>query len=298
MVSFYLISVLYQKKLRELRSLPQFIRLCGEYPETEILIFDNSEDAALLTENREEAKRCGISYLSEGRNLGLSAAYNRCLLELDQREKDRASSGGAPSEKGENAEGNYWIFLSDDDSLFSMEYLRNVRESCLEGREAEKASGGERFPELRAGMVRSLRGPLSPKKSYRLFERAGDFVRAPGHYRGLYCINSGLCICRSLLRELGDFEERIFLDMLDYWLMDRLREKGLDRFWILPGEIRQDFSGASFPGRERAERRYRIYRRDFQLYCRITGRSRLFSFLMLFKRRLRLSYDEILHRVP
>ncbi|MFC2734742.1 MAG: hypothetical protein ACFN2Z_04815, partial [Oribacterium sp.] len=76
MVSFYLISVLYQKKLRALRSLPQFIRLCGEYPETEILIFDNSEDAALLTENREEAKRCGISYLSEERNLGLSAAYN------------------------------------------------------------------------------------------------------------------------------------------------------------------------------------------------------------------------------
>ena len=88
------------------------------------------------------------------------------------------------------------------------------------------------------------------------------------------------------LSGLNHFNEKLFLDMIDYTLCYSLSRRGLCKVRVLDEVIEQSFSGRTKTGKKVLLKRFDIYKKDFETYCRITGRSRLFCRIALLKRRL------------
>ena len=103
----YIITVIYNRQIDEIRSLPEFMILMDRHPGVGLIVADNSTDIDVLDQNRKTAAESGrLHYLECGGNVGLSRAYNKALAAIP---KDEA----------------YWVMLSDDDTEFSLEYLEN-----------------------------------------------------------------------------------------------------------------------------------------------------------------------------
>lgn len=261
MDAFVIVCVLYNDSIRNIRSLPQFLSF-AEHTGALLVISDNSKPE-IQRENERLWKaeyREKIVYRNNGGNIGLSRAYNSAVKSLEQDEA--------------------WILIADDDTLFSKEYLDRVYEAAREGR-----------TELISGIVRAGNRVLSPARNNKLFRSGEDFISEPGIYENIFCINSGLVIRKSLLDDLGGFDERLFLDMVDYCLMDRLIAAGRNRFLLVDGDIEQNFSGDDTAvEKAAAQARFAIYEKDFLNYCKITNKSALYRDLTLLKRRLRIRF--------
>ena len=129
------------------------------------------------------------------------------------------------------------------------------------------------------GVVQTENGWISPR-SQRTKELALSFLIRrphPGIYRDLYPINSGLFLEGRIIREAGGFDERLFLDQVDFLMMDRIRAMGIRRVGVLPGQIRQSFSGElklhdAADSLKSSEARWEIFRKDFETYCALTGK--------------------------
>ncbi len=97
-----------------------------------------------------------------------------------------------------------------------------------------------------------------------------------------------MCISSVVYRYIKEYDETLFVDMVDYWLMDKLKEININKVTVIPCKIYQEFSGTVYKDRDKVLQRYKIYKRDFSTYCRKTGKSELFCFFMLLKRRIRI----------
>jgi GT2 family glycosyltransferase len=87
---------------------------------------------------------------------------------------------------------------------------------------------------------------------------------------------------------MGGFEERLFLDMVDYQLMDELKKNGKNRILVVPGTISQKLSGLDFSDKEASMRRFRIYYKDFKEYCRLTKKPLFYRIIIPLKRRINI----------
>ncbi len=294
----YIIAVIYNRLIDEIRSLPQFEALTRRYPETGLIVTDNSTDETVLERNRETASHMEwIRYIECGGNAGLSRAYNRALATIPQDE-------------------DFWVMLSDDDTFFSMEYLENACRRIRKERRAVMSSGtadtekcacsknhGRRPLKMLCGVVLTDGGWISPRSRYTKELAFSCLLKKPkpGIYRDLYPVNSGLFLDGSLLRETGGFDERLFLDQVDFLMMDRLRARGVRRIGVLPGEIRQTFSGEirqisvdrSSKGSQSPDERWKIFKRDFETYCDLTGKPWCYRTYILGRRRLMLFIQKI-----
>ena len=320
-VRIHIITVIYNRRISRIRSMPQFEAFISRYPEAGWIIADNSTDDVIVQENRETASlKNWLRYVECGGNIGLSRAYNRAIATIPQEEA-------------------YWIMLSDDDTYFSMEYLENaIRRIRHEQklwketpagekrwtREAEEDNplkgGGQDDPRLDQGMraaggrvreplrmlcgvVLTEGGWISPRSEHTKEFALSGLLRQPkpGIYRDLYPINSGLFLEGSAIREAGGFDERLFLDQVDFLMMDRLRSCGIRRIGVLPGKILQSFSGdmsqgwkkesSETPGQS-ADERFRIFRKDFQVYCELTGKPWYYRAWVLGRRTLMLGIQK------
>ena len=286
-VRIHIITVIYNRRISRIRSMPQFEAFISRYPEVGWIIADNSTDDVIVQENRETASlKNWLRYVECGGNIGLSRAYNRAIATIPQEEA-------------------YWIMLSDDDTYFSMEYLENaIRRIRHEQKPWKETPAGEKLwtrepLRMLCGVVLTEGGWISPRSEHTKEFALSGLLRQPkpGIYRDLYPINSGLFLEGSAIREAGGFDERLFLDQVDFLMMDRLRSCGIRRIGVLPGKILQSFSGdmsqgwkkesSETPGQS-ADERFCIFRKDFQVYCELTGKPWYYRAWILGRRTLML----------
>ena len=76
--------------------------------------------------------------------------------------------------------------------------------------------------------------------------------------------------------------------MIDYCFMEDLITKGLNRFMIVEGDIKQEFSFTEKVNIESVKNRFKIFKKDFTNYCRIQNKGFIYKWLILLKRELRI----------
>ena len=249
---FLIACVIYNTKLSGIASMDAFLAFCGRHADVRLLVIDNSD--AQHTQNQ-DVLADSIIYVRNPSNLGLSRSYNRVI---------------------DMSEASDWIFWSDDDTVFSEDYLENVYRRAQDGASP-----------LIAGVVRTQEDSVMSPFFRGIWPR--PFAPAEGSIiQGAVCINSGLCVRRALYDTVGKYSEAQFMDMLDYWLFDELQKRELDRVLIVPGTVRQRFSSLEETDRQRALNRYRIFKKDFLAYCRAENKSPVYQSLILMKRRLNI----------
>lgn len=232
MMSFYILVVLYKKRINDIVSFPEFLKIKSKYDHVEIIIVDNSE-GDILQENINYADNHSedFLYIANGKNLGLSKAYNAGITRI------------------RSVSDNYSVMLSDDDTMFSAEYLENVVNSVAEGKS-----------HLYCGVINSRNIIFSPKKSVSLTDK--KTISRYGEYSNIMAINSGIVFDKYIIDRVGLFDESLFVDMIDYWFCCKLKKLKINSFMVLEGSIVQDFSGDNTIVDDRVWNRFKIYSRD------------------------------------
>ncbi len=258
-----ILTVLYNKNIEDIASLENFLDLQARG--ASFIVSDNSTDEQIKKHNADVARTMfadRLTYLDNGGNVGLSKAYNRVLPEI--------------------RDGDY-LMLTDDDTFFSSEYLSNVIDEI------------EKKPSVITGIVRTDGGIMSPIRRFVTNAKKNDFIDQPGDYFDIYAINSGLVLAKDIIDAFGRFPDELFLDMIDYWLMDTLIILGRNKITVVDGDIRQNFSGEK--GYSKAlKSRFAIYKRDVKAYSRLIPHRRFKCAVILLKRRLSILKKRISKR--
>lgn len=259
-----IVVVLYRKNVSEIRSWKLFETLV-HLGKIELCIVDNTVDCQLSSENEMFCASLGdgVRYFGTGVNYGLSKAYNLAWKNHD----------------------NPWYMFADDDTLFSEEYVNNVMDELAQSES------------IICGVITADGKPFSPIREPRFFSKQIEFITSPGDYRNIYAVNSGLVINRKILELLGGFDERLFLDMVDYDLMDRLIEADLSRVKVLAGSIEQSFSGNTPISLSNYFPRLRMFARDIFTYSKLRGRTALYPFAVIVKRAINVIIGSLMIRM-
>ncbi len=260
----FIVCVIYNKYIAEITSFNQFINFSVENKGVKLLIVDNSIEDTIVRANKEISN--DYIYIFSGGNVGLSRAYNNALKFIDTHY---------------NQSENMWVMIADDDTFFSKEYLANLLETILDINATGKRCS------LISTNIKSNIGCMSPFTIKGLNIKAFE-GQIGNYYSGVYAINSGLCIKRDLLKLIGDYDEKLFLDYVDIYFFDRVRKVESDSLLIIDGDVYQNFSAVQRREYKNLKGRYLIFKKDFTKYCKVTNKSKMFWLYILFKRRLNI----------
>ena len=266
----YITLVMYNKKIEDIPSKGTLKTFIKDYGNDKVKLFIvNNSDKRKFCELSDEAESfvndTAAVYICEGKNLGLSKAYNKAF--------NKALSESTDTQKD-------FMMLLDDDTYITYDYLEMLYKAhVINSTKSNKVN-------VIASLVSSSGRPMSPIKSFKMKYKLSDFIINHGVYNNIICINSGMAIRLSALEMIGGFEESLFLDMIDYMLFYRLKEKGLCRVLVMPKKILQSFSGRTKMSREAAGKRYMIFSKDFIRYAKLTGLSKMYTATYLMKRKM------------
>lgn len=256
--SICVVLVVYQSTIESSNA---FASIQKKLESFNMVIIDNSTKSDLIQENRLFAKQNQISYISHGENLGLSRAYN---LGLDLIRKNPGLC--------------QWVLTLDQDTQLSESYLDEIISL------SQNASNEVVY----CPIVISAQGKISPIALPRKLTRR---MRSEAGKAYIGCINSGLLWNLSFL-ELLRFDEKIFLDMLDYDIFMQIHTLMLSsRIVPIQSTISQEFSGDSISSYKKDKTRYAIYSKDFAYFCRKWKLHPLYLHKVLLRRALKLSYS-------
>ncbi|TXT18485.1 MAG: hypothetical protein FD133_847 [Erysipelotrichaceae bacterium] len=223
-----------------------------------VIVIDNSTQEIVIQNNHDFSVRNNIRYISKGKNLGLSKAYN---LGLDM--------------ILENPDFGNWMITLDQDTHLPFDYLDEVL----------KISQCTPHEDVYCPNVISAQGEISPiilRRDY-----TANFHMSGIEYLG--CINSGLMWSVGLVKSLR-YDEHIFLDMVDYDIFMQLYTNNrLQQVVQMKSTIRQEFSGDQISTFIKDKTRFMIYAKDFVYFCRKWSIRRTFCCSVLMKRALKLS---------
>ena len=263
---FYIACVLYNQAISNIASLDAFTSFKAKHNDVWLIISDNSDNNEIKQDSQKELKKLDAVYLDNNGNIGLSKAYNRILEFI--------------------GDGPFWLMLSDDDTIFSLDFLENAYNTSKQT-EANAISG----------IVMAGGHIMSPLRNNKVFSNNDNCISSPGQYDNIFCINSGLIIRDRVFAEIGLYDESLFLDMIDYWFMDKLIENNLNRIEIVSGSIIQNFSANEEKPKKAVMKRFGIYRKDFSTYCRLTDKSGKYKWGIISKRFLSITVSDIKNRL-
>lgn len=256
----YIACIIYNIKIENIKSLSAFVGLAEKHDDVQIMILDNSTEPEFYTSNREGIYSATVRYVSNEGNIGLSKSYNK-VLQLTGPED--------------------WILWSDDDTDFSSDFLENAYQTLK----------NDKYGIITGIINTTIHTVLSPVSRN---DSESVTYKPESVYHDVYCINSGICIKRSLYDKIGRYDEGLFIDMIDYWLFDELHKKKLDQVFIVNGTIIQEFSGTIRTSISSQLRRFKIYSKDFSYYCRIEHKSRYYKLRVLTKRLINILFGSLL----
>lgn len=251
--SIFVVIVLYNKYCAD-SSTCMSLRATGAAAQR-VVVFDNS------TRDYGNAQYClenGWSYLTEGANVGLSRAYNKCIDHIR-----RTTHEG-------------YVCLFDDDTTVDAGYFLALRKAIIEKKRTIIAptvySGGR------------LLSPCFINKHFitRRLQSAEELGAIPEDR--LSAINSGMAVHLSLFDNY-QYDENIFLDGIDHKFLYDMKCRG-EVPYIMPYACFHDFSGDMMPGEETAGIRFRIFLKDYAYILRDMRMAYLF---LAIRRTIRLT---------
>ncbi|SEI48290.1 Glycosyltransferase, GT2 family [Lachnospiraceae bacterium A10] len=260
----HIICVLYNDVISNIKSLENFYKMQDKYGvrNIKIHIYDNSKDVFVLKNQSlmksEQEMQDRIHYMENGGNIGLTKTYNKALKEVQNADE--------------------WLMFADDDTFFSEEYLDHAigyinSNDCKE--------------QIVTGLIHAADRILGPTRTD-TWKLNNHPLESVGVYDNIYCINSGLFINRAIYDMIGLYDEEMFLDMVDFYLMENLRQHGLNHIRVVDGLIEQTFSGDQNVYNEGVAVRFQIFQKDFKLYCKFAKKSWMYQQIILKRRALRI----------
>ena len=253
----YFVVVLYNGYIEKMVSLDVFLEFC-EKRNCKLIIMDNSSEEYTVKNECYARENSHINYVNNHGNIGLSKSYNKAVSVIQDED--------------------YWVMICDDDTDFSEAYISNVINYI----------NGEKKCDIVTGIVKSNAVALSPVTKNGIFKKSSDTVSSPGIYKCIYPINSGLVIHSKVFDSGISFDERLFVDMIDYCFMEDLIKNGYDTVEVLDGDINQSFSFATEIDKSTVMRRYNIFKKDFRNYCKLQNKGMIYKWAILRKRLLRI----------
>ncbi len=205
-----------------------------------VILADNSTEP---NDNMEFAKKVGWEYVGMGGNAGLSRAYNRAI--------DRITDP------------NGIVCLFDDDTKVGAEYFDIL---------AKKARL-EPKTKVFLPLVFDEIGLLSPSVIQGFaVKRVTDTTEiTPETING---INSGMAIRREVFSDYH-YDENYFLDCIDHAFLRDMKRRGYP-ISVFDARLSQAFFANSDPDVSTLIRRFRIYKKDFNLFCGNSAEGRRF----------------------
>ena len=257
-MNLFIVCPIYNIPIEKIASLEIFNLFMMKYNWVKLLILDNS-DQEVSNINEKECEHNNnscIKYFNNNGNVGLAKAYNIAIAYIKSLKIE-----------------DYYILFTDDDTVFSEEYLENVIHECK-----LKSS------HLYSGIVcmKDTNKLFSPKKSVSLLYN--DFISTSGVYQNICCINSGLVVDQYIISRIKCFNESFFVDMIDYWLMFSLKQLHINDFFILEGNIHQKFSGTDYLNTKRVFNRFKIYINDCWTFAKCFPCTIPLLFYLILKR--------------
>jgi GT2 family glycosyltransferase len=225
----YILFVIYQSKfvLKE-----KYFSLNNN--DFHVVVFDNSFEKNYLEENQEYCLTHNIHYLTEGKNIGLSKAYNRVIKDYIKEDD--------------------YLMILDADSNIEVSYLLSLKENLIPThREIEVFS-----PININSKTKEIDSPL--KITFNPFFNSTKVDFKENNYDYFKVINNGLLIKGSALKKIGGFDENIFLYFSDSYLSFALYEKGIKTF-VTDYQNNCEFS-FDYLEHKALKRRLRLMKRD------------------------------------
>ena len=265
----YVAIVIYNKKISDVLSKYSAKRLLEKHGEkkTRIIVVDNSDKRVYVDDSEltDFVATHGIVYIKNEKNLGLSKAYNKAVEYALHDSRNPKFD---------------FLMLLDDDTEITYDYIREIYK---EYKAPSRVNDGVN---VITGLIESGGVPMSPVRRFTFNYKKSNCINKPGIYDDIMCISSGMAVRLDAIEKVGGFEESLFLDMIDYTFLYNLSRHDLNRMLVINARIEQSFSGRQKQSRRVAQRRYKIYKKDFMRYCELTGKNKWYGRLHLLKRKV------------
>jgi rhamnosyltransferase len=164
--------------------------------------------------------------------------------------------------------------LLDDDTVVTAQYFS----ALLQQAAAVEA-------DVYLPVVHDGKGILSPCRIKG--HRVGRLASLEGWSQDMTAINTGMALRLPVIQGLR-YDEKYFLDYVDHAFVRRLKAAGA-RFCVLDTALRQEFSNNLRGNREGAMIRFRLFIKDFLLFCSDSASGRAYGRLYVIKRGLVLA---------
>lgn len=229
--NYYAVVVIYNKKIEESLTCSLLRKIVGH--DIQIIVVDNSTKP---NENKTVCEKFGWIYLSEGKNSGLSKAYNMALDYL-------IGKSGC-------------VIWFDDDSHVTQKYFDEL-DSILKTTDAD----------IVAPVIMAQNGKIYSPNEARFFKNK-QLKKPEGHIKmsRFNAINSCTAVRLSVYSDYR-YDERLFLDQVDhnFFRDQRLLKR---KFYKMNTVIHHNFSLKSkMSSMDKLKTRYRIMIPDFLIYC-------------------------------
>jgi Predicted glycosyltransferases len=222
-----------------------------------ITVVDNS---TIITENNDFCTLHGWNYIKMNGNEGISKAYNRALDSIDNL--------------------NCWIVIFDQDTEISEDYFNKAIKSIKENSKSL----------IHVPIVKDDVGILSPcymkRYAVKRFKSVKEILIFPNY---ISTINTGMIINGKIFDDKLRYNEGLFLDYVDHDFIKNFRETS-GNIKIFDCILFQNFSDNDHKNINSDIKRFKIYFRDFKVFCSDSFIGRTYYLLKIIYRAVKLSY--------
>lgn len=245
----YALIVVYNKKCEDSQTICSLMNRssCGNL---KCIIYDNSTNEY---GNADFCEKHHFAYYTQGKNLGLSKAYN-CVVET------------LKGEKG-------YLLVLDDDTELSEEFFQELE------RIEHRGEPGIYVPIVRAGNILLSPSMVKHNSGSAVLKSIDDLKMDR-----ITAINSGMVVDLRVYDKIR-YNEDLFLDCVDHAFMRDARLNGIP-ITVMQSTIDQHYSRKEKGELGPALKRFSIYKRDFRKYAELCHGMPFYYVSML---KLRLS---------
>ena len=249
----YIIIVIYNMSCKDSVTV-NYIDKMSHKAGVDVIICDNSTDDHNINEDYcNENEYC---YIDMNGNKGLSKAYNAAIMRIHDKDA--------------------WIILLDQDTELDVDFLAKMKESIMD------------FPNIlvHVPIVLDDAGILSPTliNHYRSIRIKDPFINNPN----LSAINSGMMINLRAFEKIGLYEESLFLEYIDHYFLRKYRENN-GEIIVVDTKLFQNFSENDHTNIDGDLKRFSIYLNDFKIFCNTSFYGKLYYYLKILYRGMKLS---------
>lgn len=226
-----------------------------------IILCDNSTDESIKIFNRLFCEKSNIVYIDMKGNMGLSKAYNKAISLI-------------------NDHVDNWVVFFDQDTRIPPDYFEQLENSIKQH--------PDKYIHVPFVLSSQKDIQISPSKIFGYHVTRKPYPRVAGIYYDVTAINTGMVINRCVFSKVGKYNEELFLDYIDHYFI-REYKKYFEGIVCFNARLIQDFSSHEKKDFDAEVKRFMIYKRDFYIFCKNSFLGRVFYFLKITFRSLKLS---------